>query len=136
MRVRLFACAALTVALALGGCRTMPPAPADARSLVRTELYFGFGRKGGPDVSEQEWRDFVDHEITPRFPNGLTILDARGQWRGEDGSIVNEPSRVLILLHDPAAEDEAKIEQIRRAYRNRFAQEAVMRIDTMQRVSF
>jgi hypothetical protein len=89
-----------------------------------------------PDVSEQEWRDFVDREITPRFPNGLTLLDAHGQWRGEDGNVVREPSRVLISLHPPGEDAESKVEQIRRLYRERFAQEAVLRTDTMQRVSF
>src|SRR4029079_15092373 len=100
----------LCAALLMGGCRTLPEAPADAPTLVRTELFFGLGRKGAPDVSEQEWRDFVDHEITPRFPNGLTLLDAHGQWRGEDGNVVREPSRVLILLHPPGEDAESKIE--------------------------
>ena len=126
----------LCAALLMGGCRTLPEASADAQTLVRTELFFGLGRKGAPDVSEQEWRDFVDREITPRFPNGLTLLDAHGQWRGEDGNVVREPSRVLILLHPPGDDAESKIEQVRRLYRERFAQEAVLRTDTMQRVSF
>lgn len=104
--------------------------------MVRTELFFGLGRKGAPDVSDQEWRQFIDQEITPRFPDGLTILDARGQWRGEDGAVQREPSHVLILLHKRDDESDAKIEQIRRLYRERFAQDSVLRTDMMQVVSF
>src|SRR5690349_9071821 len=125
-------CAALL--LGGGGCRTPPPAAAPQSTLLRTELFFGLGRKSTADISEPEWRDFVDHEITPRFPEGLTILDAHGQWRGQDGAVEREPSRVVILLHAPSGDDDTRIEQIRRLYCRRFAQEAVLRTDSMQRV--
>jgi hypothetical protein len=126
----------LCAALLLGGCRTSTSATAPAATMVRSELFFGLGRKNAPDISEQEWREFVDQQITPRFPDGLTILDARGQWRGEDGVVQREPSHVLILLHPPGEDADARIEQIRALYRQRFAQDSVLRTDTMQRVSF
>jgi hypothetical protein len=132
----------LCVVLLLSGCRTNAPTAeattttTTTTTLVRTELFFGLGRSGGSDVTEPEWRDFVDQQITPRFPDGLTILDASGQWRGKDGVIRHEPSRVLVLLHAPSAADNAKIDEIRRLYRERFAQESVLRVDDVQHVSF
>jgi hypothetical protein len=49
-------------------------------------------------VSEAEWRAFLDDEVTPRFPHGLTVLNGAGQWQGEDDEIVQEQSKLVILL--------------------------------------
>ena len=79
----------------------------------------------------------VIREVTPRFPDGFTILNSRGQWRGPDGRIVEEPSRVLIILYEPDDLDVGqRIEQIRAMYQQRFDQDAVMRVDSVQRVAF
>ena len=61
-------------AAAAPSCRP-PLAPA-----VRTELLFG-----AAEVDTPSWARFVAGAVTPRFPDGLTILDARGQWRGPGG---------------------------------------------------
>src|SRR5688500_2021376 len=66
---------------------------------VRTELFFGTSRPDGTAVSEEQWRQFVDAEITPRFPEGLTILTGAGQFRQANGVIAREPSVLLILLY-------------------------------------
>jgi hypothetical protein len=78
----------------------------------------------------------VDEVVTPRFPDGLTILDADGQWRGKDGSIAREESKVIVLLYPRKNRKamNAKIEEIRAEYKKRFAQEAVMRIDVTKSV--
>ncbi len=58
------------------------------------ELLFGrdIGHKLG--VSEAAWTRFVAREMTPRFPDGLTITEATGQWRDPaDGTIVREPAK-------------------------------------------
>ena len=65
--------------------------------LARTELFFGTAKPDGV-VTEEEFLAFVDAEITPRFPDGLTLLKGDGQFRGEDGVIIKEESFVLILL--------------------------------------
>lgn len=119
----------IILALALSGCAAQP-------TLQRTELFFGLNRAGHEAISDREWRQFVDEVVTPRFPSGLTILDARGQWRGSSGAIESEPSRVMILLHAPSREEDRKIEEIRALYKQRFDQEAVMRTDSTDRVSF
>ena len=77
---------------------------ASATSHMRTTLYFGLTRPTGT-VSEREWREFVRDEVTPQFPDGLTVWEAEGQWRRPDGKIGQERSKVLLLVHDdsPAA---------------------------------
>src|SRR5688500_17329335 len=49
-------------------------------SYLRTTLYFGLARPSGV-VSDANWQSFLRDEITPRFPDGLTVWEADGQWR-------------------------------------------------------
>lgn len=111
----------------------------DAQLFARTELYFGSERPG-PDVSRREFARFLDEEITPRFPDGLTLLSGRGQFREADGKIVEETSFVLILFapYEDRAESSALVEEIRRLYVSEFNQESVLRVDDPRpvRVSF
>jgi hypothetical protein len=103
----------------------------------RTELYFGASKSDGSTVTRQEFEDFVDEIVTPRFPDGLTLLAGDGQWRDSTGTIIEEESNVLILLY-PLDDREAnsEIEQIREAYKDAFQQESVLRVDDYSRVSF
>jgi hypothetical protein len=60
------------------------------------EIDLMFGRNIGSElgVSEGLWSDFVASEIMPRFPEGLTVLDAPGQWQDKErNTIVKEPSK-------------------------------------------
>jgi hypothetical protein len=101
-------------------------APGDT-AMRRSVLYFGAAIPDSSDtVDAAEWQAFLDRDVTPRFPDGLTWFDARGQWRGHDGQVIGEDSRVLILLHGDDAAATASIETIRNAYKQTFAQEAVM----------
>ncbi len=109
---------------------------ADAGPYTRLELLFGLGGQGGGAVSEEDWRAFLEAEVTPRFPDGLTVLAGYGQWRGRSGEIAREPSRVLLIWHRRGADAEADIEAIRNAYKARFGQESVMRVDGTSCVSF
>ena len=68
-------------------------------ALVRDVLYFGRNTRGGAELSDSAWQQFVDEVLTPRFPAGLTIWDAAGQWRGASGLVERERSKVLTLLH-------------------------------------
>ena len=103
---------------------------------IRTELYFGRNIPSGGTVSESDWQKFVDEIVTPRFPDGLTMIDADGQWRSKDGSIAREESKVIVLLY-PRKQRKAmntKIEEIRAEYKKRFSQESVMRIDVTRSI--
>jgi hypothetical protein len=106
-----------------------PQCAPPASRMSRTELLFGAGH-----VSRAAWRDFLAREVTPRFPYGLTAFEAYGQWRGPDGHIAMEPSRVLLIWH--GADENAKIDAIRGAYKERFHQQSVMRVDGLDCVSF
>ena len=82
-----------------------------------------FGRTG---VSEARWARFLATEVTPRFPDGLTVLDARGQWRAPGGTkIVRERSKVLMIAMPPNADNDAKISAIAAAYKRQFRQDSV-----------
>lgn len=105
--------------------------------MARVELYFGLNIPGGGRVDEAAWQSFVDQEITPRFPDGLTIDQVSGQWQDvQTGNTVQEPSRVLMVLYQPSTDSEAAIEAIRSAYKSQFQQDAVMRLDDSNCVSF
>ena len=97
------------------------------QSMVRDTLYFGRNRPNGGTVREAEWRQFLNEIITPRFPEGLTVVKATGQWRNANGQIEREGSEVVTVLHagDPTAR--GKISEIMAEYRRRFDQEAVLR---------
>jgi hypothetical protein len=113
------------------------PVSSQSTSFYRTELYFGSERPDGSEVTQEELERFVDDEVTPRFPDGLTLLTGEGQWRDSSGEIVEEHSYVLILLYPPndkEANDE--IEEIREAYKRAFEQESVLRVDDLDEVSF
>ena len=99
-------------------------------AFVRTELYFGTAKPDGA-VTEDEFKQFVDEHVTPRFPDGLTVLQGDGQFRGESGVIVKEQSFVLILLYpyDALADGSRRIERIRALYKRLFDQESVLRVD-------
>lgn len=93
---------------------------------VSETLYFGAAEPNGL-VDDAEWTPFLAEWVTPRFPDGLTVWHATGQWRGADGRIVEEPSRILYLVHAGDEASKRKVEEIASAYKRRFHQEAVLR---------
>jgi hypothetical protein len=103
----------------------------------RTELYFGLSKPDGSEVTAGEWAKFLADEVTPRFPGGFTVIEALGQYQGDDKKIVKEKSRVLILLYEKKNRKHIslKIEEIRAAYKKAFQQESVMRLDMRQTVN-
>ncbi|WGL91276.1 DUF3574 domain-containing protein [Serratia marcescens] len=140
---KLAVCAVMAAALLLSGCvapghQTTSPAPAcrTGDPLVQTTLYFGLNRPAGPAITAAEWQTFVDSQVTPRFKDGLTVFDAKGQWLGHDGKLARENSKALLLNHAPGKESEANIEALRSGYKQQFAQDSVMRVDAPVCVAF
>ena len=87
-----------------------------------------FGRKIGDRVavSEGAWRRFVAREITTRFPDGLTILEGRGQWLNPNTKrVIHEPSNVVMIALPGSTEDFDRLNQIAEAYKRQFRQQAV-----------
>lgn len=135
---------ALAFAGLLVGCVAQPAKQAVApvqsckadNQMEQTTLYFGLSRPAGKDITAQEWQQFVDTDVTPRFRDGLTVIDARGQWLGNDGKVAKEASKALMLIHGKDAGSESNIETLRTLYKTRFAQESVMRVDQPVCVQF
>jgi hypothetical protein len=113
-----------------------PSCRSPSRTMTRLELLFGSSRQSRPTISDDEWASFVDSEVTPRFPAGLTVLRGPGQWRGQDGILAKEESRILVVWHEPSRQSEIDIEAIRTAYKTRFEQESVIRVEGVSCVSF
>ena len=90
------------------------------------ELMFGRNIGDRIGVSEGQWARFVDREITPRFPDGLTVFDTRGQWRDtKRNKIVREPSKLVQIVLPGKAEDADRLNEIAAAYKSRFRQQSV-----------
>jgi hypothetical protein len=103
--------------------------PLSPERWVRTELYFGAVEIG-------LWDDFLAKEVTPRFPSGLTVFEARGQWRNKSGEIHRIPTRVLVILHPGSPETNRALEEIRSRFRDQFRHESVLRADSPASVAF
>lgn len=97
--------------------------------MTQAELFFGRAIPGGGQIGDDDWRRFLDEEITPRLPEGLTVQEAAGQWKDKTG-VVREQSKRLTLVLSGTVEEQAKLEAIRVAYKNRFHQEAVLLLET------
>jgi hypothetical protein len=106
---------------------------------VETQLYFGLGPADHPEqgVREAQWRDFLDKEVTPRFPDGLSVLDVYGQWRGAAETATDrERSKLLVIVYLDNAENRAKIEAIRTAWKQQTHDESVLKVTQPADVSF
>lgn len=106
-----------------------PARPADSGGWLRSELYFGTSSLNGEQgaVDDTRWIAFLDKEVTPRFPDGLTVLDGYGQWlfRGKA-----EPERlgtkILVVLHEDTPQRTADIEAIRLAWKQATGHQSVL----------
>jgi hypothetical protein len=138
MRAALTAIVSLTVGLAVGGQPTpadhrvpvhasaLRPAPA-CTERVYDRLFFGLGTSEGA-VSDAAWSHFLAAVMTPRFPDGLTVIDAHGQWRApRTDEITIERSRVVEIAHDDSPEIDHGIDEAIAIYKHRHRQRAVMR---------
>jgi hypothetical protein len=139
-----FAFSAAAMVLLITSVWTVPAAaiepkvnrPSASEIWARTELYFGSERPGG-EVTDAEFTDFMDREITPRFPDGLTLLAGYGQFLNATGVLIKERSNVLILLYPLTTQEAGKsIQEIREKYKSLFQQESVLRVDGYAVVSF
>jgi len=127
--------------------------PAHTQGWVDTRLYFGLGRAeevapegttppaaGGPTearVTEAGWRDFLDKEVTPRFPDGLSVFDCYGQWQGKTMAHPERlRSKVLVIDYPDTPANRAKIEAIRAAWKKRTGDQSVLNVTQPAEVSF
>jgi hypothetical protein len=127
---------AVLLVLGLAGCVTpqaavtAPAACAVGDAMVETQLFFGMSKPKGGAVSQRDWDAFVAREVSPRFPEGFSVIDGAGFWRdGTTQKTISEKSKVLVRLHPASAEADQAIGAIVEAYKVKFEQEAVLRVD-------
>ena len=132
-------------ALALAGCSLMPKPDAATRTpalacapgqeqLQTAQLFLG-GRSGRA-ASVIELQSFIDQEVAPRFPDGVTVLDAGRQWQGSDNLLIRDAAKVVQIVLPPRSDPQAPMEAIRAAYRTKFQQDSVVVVTPPACVSF
>ncbi|MDJ0581459.1 DUF3574 domain-containing protein [Crocosphaera sp.] len=103
----------------------------------KVELFFGLAIPGGGKVDSAAWQEFLEQEVTSRFPDGLTVDQVEGQWQdAKTGKIIQESSRVVMIVYTASPEADKNIEEIREAYQSKFDQQSVMRLDEINCVRF
>jgi hypothetical protein len=149
MRACLIAAVA-SVALALSACTDHRPSTASSVTAptltgdpahpgitsgwVDTKLYFDIGLV---ENAETRWHDFLDREVTPRFPDGLSVIDVHGQWQGKNQAAPeHHPTRLLIIDYPDTKENRDKIEAIRSAWKKLTGEQSVLRVTQPADVSF
>ena len=118
-RLAVFSFTLVTATATGAGAQTAMPQCHGARQpKMVAELMFGRDIGDGGGVSESEWQLFVARELVSRFPDGLTIIDAIGQWRDRDsGRIVHEPSKHVEIVLPGDKDDDARLDaEIGRAH--------------------
>ena len=54
-------------------------------------------------MADSEWQDFLATSVTPRFPDGFTVLDGHGQWlERKTHRVIAEISTVVEIVTSPS----------------------------------
>jgi Protein of unknown function (DUF3574) len=93
---------------------------------IKVDLFFGRNIPGGGEVSEEQFQGFINDTITPRFPDGLTVFDANGQFRDSKGTIIRERTKNVSLLLEDTPKNETSVNEVVRRYVQQFNQESVL----------
>ncbi len=114
--------------------------PAQAHWL-RTELYCSIGDLDASEPerieAETRWSRFLDSEVTPRFADGFSVIDAYGQWLARGASQPERlRSKIIVILHEDTPARAADIEAIRAAYKRLTGEQSVLRASQAVDVSF
>jgi Protein of unknown function (DUF3574) len=96
------------------------------KPILLVKMYFSQDIRGGRHVSRRAWRSFLSGTVTPRFPAGLTVYDAHGQWQDIATHRVDHETTKVVEI---AAEDTGAVRQgiadIAQAYRKTYDQDSV-----------
>ena len=114
----------------------MTRAESSQKTLIKEELYFGLSKLGGKTIYEVEWQQFLNRVITPRFKDGLTVVDANGQYLNSSGVLVKEKSKLIILIYEENSTKNKMVKDTISNYKQTFQQEAVLRVTSNVKVSF
>lgn len=134
-RLAILALSALAVAF-VSLATAQAQAPWRNADTLKTEVYFGLRLPDGKIVSEEDWNKFLAEAVVPRFPEGLTVIDAVGRSASsaKTGNPVN-PTKVLILVHPNVGDSQEKLSQVKAEYRKRFGSTGVFHIDAPARIA-
>ena len=99
------------------------------------ELVFGRVSEGEPGVSEAQFAKFLQQEVSRRFPDGLTVVDAQGRWAPPAGGAIHGPSKTVMIVLRGGADDRDKLEAVRTAYTQRFHQPSALLLTDQSCVS-
>ena len=127
-RVPVLLVVALTAMLIATACAAedVYECPAGSELNVEYRLFMGRNSDGVEVVSDQDWAVFLQDIVTPRFPNGLTVLDGEGQWQLESGDIERERSKVLVILSPQGGDAQAHLAEVATSYKDFFDQGVVI----------
>ncbi len=118
----------MVAVLVVAGCATAPSSPScpAGEEHMRTAQLFIGGPGGGPPAPEAEIRAFIEQEVTPRFPDAVTVLEGGRQWRGVENQLIREAQKVVLIVL-PGKRDEAdRLQAVRGAYKSRFQRDTVV----------
>lgn len=120
------AAGAVILMLGLAGCASAPKAGCPAgQSQMRTAQFF-LGAKPPAKLNDRDLRRFVDREVTPRFPDGVTVLEGGGQWKGSDNRLMREAAKMVLIVMPDSGDGHARVEAVRTAYRVQFKHDPVV----------
>jgi hypothetical protein len=88
------------------------PVTETASILVQQDLYFGRNTGTTRRVTKQQFQQFIEDVVTPRFPTGVTEYDTQGRFLDSDGNLIHELSKVISLVHENNASSQPSINAI------------------------
>jgi hypothetical protein len=121
------------LAAMLSACAPPPPAapaarcpPGQGTPMTAFELFFGRSIRGGGEVSDTAWQDFLVHVITPNLSSGYTVFDGAGGWLDRaTGKTVHERTKIVLAVVPDVPASAAAIDRIRQAYQQQYQQTSV-----------
>ena len=134
---RLLPLLTLSAALVCGAAMAAPVAcPAGLRPAATAEIFLGRDGAGPAQVSDADWHQFVDTEVTPRFPGRIAVSDVYGSGREPSVGFVHQASKALFVVLTGATAERQSLDLVRHAYEHRFHQQSVMLVEQQACVAF
>lgn len=119
--MRLLRLAAALLALAMPTPVLAAPCPLPGQKpMLLVKLYFG------QSGDAQAWDRFLAGTVTPRFPEGFTVYEARGQWTDpKTHRLTREAAKVIEIATPDTPAVRTSVADIARDYRAKFRQHSV-----------
>lgn len=120
---------AIAVVMILSGCAD-PGVPSCAPGLGTAStvftLFLGKAIPGRGDLTDKEWRAFLDDTVTASLPHGYTFFDANGAWMNPNTrKTIRESTKVLVVALPDDPDSLIAVDRIRTAYQLKYHQQIV-----------